>query len=152
MLTVAAALLVGWWVARAAARSACPACVARCCGGTSAAPRTATSRENASYSRINASLTETVEGARTVEALGLGRPGSAQVDRDIAGSYAAERYTLYLRTRFFPTVEVASYLLPSVATLLFGGWLYIRGDRCRWATSPRPRSTCRCSSTPSTAS
>ena len=30
-------------------------------------------RESASYSQINATLTETVEGARTVEALGLGR-------------------------------------------------------------------------------
>ncbi len=85
-------------------------------------------REHASYSKINSSLTETVEGARTVEALGLGQSRIEQVDRDIAGSYAAEKYTLYLRTRFFPSVEVASYLLPSVATLLFGGWLYIRGE------------------------
>jgi ABC-type multidrug transport system fused ATPase/permease subunit len=29
---------------------------------------------------------------------------------------------------FFPSVEVASYLLPGVATLLFGGWLYIHGQ------------------------
>jgi ABC-type multidrug transport system fused ATPase/permease subunit len=84
-------------------------------------------REHASYSKINASLTETVEGARTVEALRLGRSRIEQVDRDIARSYAAERYTLHLRTRFFPSVEVASYLLPSVATLLFGGWLYAQG-------------------------
>ena len=84
-------------------------------------------REHASYSRISASLTETVEGARTVEALRLGRARIDQVDRDIAGSYAAEKYTLHLRTRFFPSVEVASYLLPSVATLLFGGWLYAQG-------------------------
>ena len=84
-------------------------------------------REHASYSKINASLTETVEGARTVEALRLGRSRIEQVDRDIAGSYAAERYTLALRTRFFPSVEVASYLVPSVATLLFGGWLYAQG-------------------------
>jgi ABC-type multidrug transport system fused ATPase/permease subunit len=84
--------------------------------------------EGATYSAINASLTETVEGARTVEALGLGRSRIERVDRDIAGSYAAERYTLWLRTRFFPGVEVASYLLPGVVTLLFGGWLYLRGD------------------------
>jgi ABC-type multidrug transport system fused ATPase/permease subunit len=85
-------------------------------------------RENASYSEINASLTETVEGARTVEALGLQDARIRRGDRDIAGSYAAERYTLFLRTVFFPTVEVASYLLPGVATLLLGGWLYSRGE------------------------
>lgn len=85
-------------------------------------------QENASYSQINASLTETVEGARTVEALGLGRARIRRVDDDIAESYAAERYTLYLRTRFFPTVEVTSYLLPSVLTLLVGGWLHSRGE------------------------
>jgi ABC-type multidrug transport system fused ATPase/permease subunit len=84
-------------------------------------------RESASYSIINASLTETVEGARTVEALGLGQQRIDRIDRDIAGSFAAERYTLGLRTRFFPSVEVA-YLIPTVATLLFGGWLYLRGD------------------------
>src|SRR4029078_5182954 len=35
--------------------------------------------------------------------------------------------TLFLRTVFFPSVEVA-YLIPTVATLLFGGWLYTRGS------------------------
>ena len=61
-------------------------------------------REAASYAAINASLTETVEGARTVEALGLEQArGSTAIDADIAESYAAERYTLYLRTVCFPT-------------------------------------------------
>ncbi len=85
-------------------------------------------RENASYSEINATLTETVEGARTVEALGLQESRIRRTDRDIAGSYAAERYTLFLRTVFFPTIEVTSYLLPGVVTLLLGGWLYSRGE------------------------
>ena len=84
-------------------------------------------RENASYSAINASLTETVEGARTVEALDLGRSAGDRIDGDIAESYAAEKYTLYLRTVFFPSVEVA-YLIPTVATLLFGGCLYTQGS------------------------
>ena len=84
-------------------------------------------RENASYSAINATLTETVEGARTVEALGLGRERVAAIDADIAESYAAERYTLYLRTVFFPSMEL-SYLIPTVATLLLGGWLYTQGS------------------------
>jgi len=42
-------------------------------------------------------------------------------------SYDAERYTLYLRTVFFPSMEIA-YLLPTVLTLLLGGWLYTRGE------------------------
>ena len=84
-------------------------------------------RERASYSRINATLTETVEGARTVEALGLEDEQLRRLDADITESYDAERYTLYLRTVFFPSMEV-SYLIPTVLTLLFGGWLYTQGQ------------------------
>ena len=83
-------------------------------------------REGASYSRINATLTETVEGARTVEALGLGEERIAAIDDDIRESYAAEKYTLYLRTVFFPSMEL-SYLIPTVSTLLLGGYLYMQG-------------------------
>jgi ABC-type multidrug transport system fused ATPase/permease subunit len=82
--------------------------------------------EGETYSTINSSLTETVEGARTVEALGLQQSRIERIDADIAESYRAERYTLGLRTRFFPSVETA-YLIPTVATLLFGGWMYLHG-------------------------
>jgi ABC-type multidrug transport system fused ATPase/permease subunit len=44
------------------------------------------------------------------------------VDDDLAGAYRAERYTLFLRTVWFPTVEV-SYFVPVAATLAWGGWL-----------------------------
>jgi ABC-type multidrug transport system fused ATPase/permease subunit len=124
-LTFGAALLVGWWVALPCLLGVPPLVI-----GLRWYLRRAKDgylRENASYSAINASLTETVEGARTVEALGLARKRREQVDRDIAGSYAAERYTLFLRTVFFPSVEV-SYLLPTVGTLLFGGYLYTQGS------------------------
>ena len=84
-------------------------------------------RESASYSAINATLTETVEGARTVEALGLGPERIAAIDADVKESYDAERYTLYLRTVFFPSMEL-SYLIPTVATLLLGGYLYSQGQ------------------------
>ncbi len=123
--TFTAALFVGWWVALPCLLGVPPLVI-----GLRWYLRRAKDgylRENASYSAIGASLTETVEGARTVEALGLGRERVEQVDNDIAGSYAAERYTLYLRTVFFPSVEVA-YLIPTVATLLFGGWLYTQGS------------------------
>src|SRR3546814_12117191 len=72
-------------------------------------------RENASYSQISETLTESTEGARTIEALGIGHERVAALDADCAGSYAAERYTLRLRTVFFPSLEL-SYLLPTVAT------------------------------------
>ena len=124
-MTFTAALLVGWWVAIPCLLGVPPLVV-----GLRWYLRRAKDgylRENASYSAINASLTETVEGARTVEALDLGQARIDQIDEDIAGSYAAERYTLFLRTVFFPSVEV-SYLIPTVATLLFGGYLYTQGS------------------------
>ncbi len=83
-------------------------------------------RENASYARINASLAETVDGARTVEALGLSGRRIERIDTDIRGSYEAERYTLFLRTVWFPIVELG-YVIPTVATLLIGGWLHVNG-------------------------
>ncbi|MEV8374627.1 ABC transporter ATP-binding protein [Kribbella sp. NPDC056861] len=83
-------------------------------------------RENAAYAQMTSSLAETVEGARTVEALQRYEERVRRTDDDIRGSYNAERYTLGLRTVFFPVVEVG-YLLPIVGTLLFGGWLHING-------------------------
>ena len=83
-------------------------------------------RENAAYAQMTRSLAETVEGARTIEALRLTGRRVRTATRDIRGSYAAERYTLFLRTVWFPVVEVG-YLVPVVATLLFGGWLHIHG-------------------------
>ena len=38
-----------------------------------------------------------------------------------------ERYTLYLRTVFFPSIEI-SYVLPLAAVLGLGGWLYTDGQ------------------------
>jgi ABC-type multidrug transport system fused ATPase/permease subunit len=84
-------------------------------------------RESASYSAINASLAETAEGARTVESLGLQERRTRRIDADIKESYDAERYTLFLRTVWFPAAEIG-YLVPTVATLLFGGWLHIQGQ------------------------
>jgi ABC-type multidrug transport system fused ATPase/permease subunit len=83
-------------------------------------------RENAAYAQMTSSLAETVEGARTIEALRLRDKRVRAGDRDIKGSYGAERYTLRLRTVWFPVVEIG-YLVPIVGTLLFGGWLHIHG-------------------------
>jgi ABC-type multidrug transport system fused ATPase/permease subunit len=83
-------------------------------------------RESASYAAINASVAETAEGARTVEALGLQQRRLDRIDDDIRESFAAERYTLKLRTLWFPSAEIG-YLVPTVATLLVGGFLHAAG-------------------------
>ncbi|WP_121258862.1 ABC transporter ATP-binding protein [Nocardioides ferulae] len=124
-VTVVAALSVGWWVALPLLLGLPPLVVGL--RWYLARAKAGYLRESASYSQINATLTETVEGARTVEALGLASERVEAIDRDIAESYAAERYTLHLRTVFFPSMEI-SYLIPTVATLLLGGWLYTRGE------------------------
>ncbi|GLW26563.1 ABC transporter ATP-binding protein [Microbispora sp. H10670] len=83
-------------------------------------------RENAAYADMTEGLAETVEGARTIEALGLRDRRHERTDRDIARSFAAERYTLGLRMVWFPAVEF-SYVVPVVATLLVGGLFHIEG-------------------------
>ncbi|MGZ4455509.1 MAG: ABC transporter ATP-binding protein [Nocardioides sp.] len=125
VVTFVAAVSVGWWVALPCLLGVPPLVVGL--RWYLARAKDGYLRESASYSAINATLTETVEGARTVEALGLGRERVRAIDADIAASYAAERYTLYLRTVFFPSMEL-SYLVPTVCTLLLGGWLHARGQ------------------------
>jgi ABC-type multidrug transport system fused ATPase/permease subunit len=125
VLTFAAALSVGWWVFLPCLLALPP--LATGLRWYLRRARPGYERESASYSQITTTLAETVEGARTVEALGLGADRIARADADCAASYDAERYTLRLRTVFFPSMEVA-YLLPVVGTLLFGGWLYSRGE------------------------
>ena len=83
-------------------------------------------RESAAYSDMTDGLAETIDGARTVEALRAQHRRAARTQTDIGRSYKAERYTLRLRTVYFPTVE-AGYLLPVVATLLIGGWYFAEG-------------------------
>jgi ABC-type multidrug transport system fused ATPase/permease subunit len=125
ILTFVAAISVGWWVAVPCLLGVPPLVIGL--RWYLARAKDGYLRESASYSAINATLTETVEGARTVESLGLGEERITAVDDDIANSFAAERYTLYLRTVFFPSMEL-SYLIPTVATLLLGGYLYTQGQ------------------------
>jgi ABC-type multidrug transport system fused ATPase/permease subunit len=83
-------------------------------------------RQNAAYSEVTDGLAETVEGARTVDALRRQRDRVRRTDADLRRSFSAERYTLYLRTVWMPYVEIG-YILPVVGTLLIGGWYYLRG-------------------------
>jgi ABC-type multidrug transport system fused ATPase/permease subunit len=81
---------------------------------------------NASYGQLTEGLIETVDGARTVEALRIAHRRTARVERDIRRSYAAERRTLRLRSVYVPIADT-SFILPVATTLLTGGLLHLHG-------------------------
>ena len=83
-------------------------------------------RERETWSRLNAGLAETAEGARTVEALGLQQRRLDRTQADLRTAFAAEVYTLNLRSRWYPVVDL-SFVVPIATTLLLGGWLHARG-------------------------
>jgi len=83
-------------------------------------------RESAAYATINGTITESVEGARTVDALSLGARRRRRLDRDLREAFEAERYTLKLRTVLFPGVDT-SFVLPTVAVLIWGAFLVSTG-------------------------
>ena len=85
--------------------------------------------EGGTYSRINTTLTETVEGVRTVEAMGLAAHRLRRGDDDIEVSGQAERYTMTLRNLLFVVMDLA-FSLPRVLVLLVGAVGYAQG----WAT------------------
>ncbi len=85
--------------------------------------------EGGSYSRINTTLTETVEGVRTVEALRLAQRRRDRGDLDIELSGQAERYTLTLRNLLFAVMDFA-FSTPRVLVLLLGAIGYLQG----WAS------------------
>jgi len=83
-------------------------------------------REGAAWSRLTAGIAETVDGGRTIDALRLQRRRIRRTDDDIREQFAAERYTMFLRTVWFPVVESA-YVIPVTCAILVGGLLYARG-------------------------
>ncbi|ASU82236.1 ABC transporter ATP-binding protein [Nocardiopsis gilva YIM 90087] len=80
-------------------------------------------RELARYGDLVQGMTDTVEGAHTIEALRRADRMRARGDRNIVHAYAAERYTLWIRCVWYPTLDFG-YGLPVAATFLTGGWLY----------------------------
>ncbi|MET7393617.1 ABC transporter ATP-binding protein [Dactylosporangium sp. NPDC005572] len=86
-------------------------------------------REGAAFAGLTDGLTETVEGARTVETLGLRRRRIDRTQEQLGQTYAAARYTLSLRTVWFPLTEFG-YVLPGAVALVAGGWFVFEG----WAT------------------
>lgn len=71
-------------------------------------------------------LAATASGARTVEALRLEERRVRASREALDTSRRTRLYTLYLRSVFFPVVEVA-YILPVAGVLLVGGMLHARG-------------------------
>ncbi|MEU2339475.1 ABC transporter ATP-binding protein [Streptomyces sp. NPDC013172] len=79
--------------------------------------------EGATTSGVAETVTATVAGARTVEAFRL-QEQRIRVSRDaLEANRKARFYTLYLRSVFFPAVEV-SYTVPVAGVLLLGGLLH----------------------------
>ncbi|RJT78406.1 ABC transporter ATP-binding protein [Arthrobacter cheniae] len=83
-------------------------------------------RERETYAVVNGTITETIEGARTVDALSLGALRRKDLDDALGTSFQAERYTLWLRSILFPAADIA-FWLPAAAVLLWGGWLAGQG-------------------------
>ncbi|RKS05863.1 ABC-type multidrug transport system fused ATPase/permease subunit [Nocardiopsis sp. Huas11] len=83
-------------------------------------------RELSSYSDLTQSVTDTVEGAHTIEALGRQARQGALNDQRVHRAYLAERYTLSLRCVWYPSLELG-YLLPVAVTFLVAGLLAADG-------------------------
>ncbi|WEO95208.1 ABC transporter ATP-binding protein [Streptomyces sp. FXJ1.172] len=82
--------------------------------------------EGAATSQTAEIVASTAAGARTVEAFRL-RQRRVTASRDaLEASRRTRFHTLFLRTVFFPAVEV-TYTVPVAGVLLVGGWLHGRG-------------------------
>lgn len=84
-------------------------------------------RESASYATLNGTITESVEGTRTVDALGLGARRRERVRADLREAFAAESRTLNLRTVLIPGMDSAFVIAP-IAVLLWGAFLISEGS------------------------
>jgi ABC-type multidrug transport system fused ATPase/permease subunit len=79
-------------------------------------------RERMSYATMSGTVSETADGARTVDALQLGQRQAARIEGNIRESFYAEMYTMLMRMVWFPTVESA-FALAVATTLAWSGWL-----------------------------
>ncbi|SEB58142.1 ABC-type multidrug transport system, ATPase and permease component [Paramicrobacterium humi] len=83
-------------------------------------------RQLASYARLAGAISETVEGARTIDALNLAAVQRSKIDKALLERRDAERYTLGLRTVWFPSTDMA-FLIPVVAVVAWGAFLTTTG-------------------------
>ncbi|MEV5807424.1 ABC transporter ATP-binding protein [Streptomyces parvulus] len=83
--------------------------------------------EGAATSEVAETLAATVAGARTVEAFHLAGRRVAANREALEVSKRTRLHTLFLRSVFFPAVDV-SYVLPVAGVLLCGGFLHAHGS------------------------
>lgn len=86
-------------------------------------------RESAAYAALNGTITESVEGARTIDALALEQTRRDRLRADLREAFEAERYTLRLRTVLTPGLDTPFMLAP-IILLLWGAFLISHG----WTT------------------
>ena len=84
-------------------------------------------RERMSYATMSGSVSETAEGARTVDAHRLGARQGKRIEGNIRESFYSEMYTLLMRMVWFPTIESA-FALAVATTLAWSGWLALHHD------------------------
>jgi ABC-type multidrug transport system fused ATPase/permease subunit len=84
-------------------------------------------RQLASYATLGGSISETVDGVRTIEALSLAPAQRAKIDAALKERKDSEWYTLWLRSWFFPSTDI-SFLLPVVVVLAWGAYLVSTGN------------------------
>lgn len=82
---------------------------------------------SAAYARLNGVVSETVEHAETVDALGIGNRREAEIGASITEAWSLERFTAALRVRLFMVLDVA-WRAPVVVILLWGGFLASYGQ------------------------
>ncbi|MBO3725254.1 ABC transporter ATP-binding protein [Actinomyces bowdenii] len=82
--------------------------------------------QSAAYARLNGVVSETVEHAETVDALGIGSLREAAIGAALKEAWSLERYTAVLRVGLFLVLDVA-WRAPVVLVLLWGGFLASRG-------------------------
>ena len=79
-------------------------------------------RERMSYATLAGTVSETAEGARTVDALQLGQRQLQRIEGNLRENFYAEMYTLLMRMIWFPIVE-SSFALAVAGTLGWSGLL-----------------------------
>jgi len=84
-------------------------------------------RERMSYATMSGSVSETAEGARTVDAHRLANRQAKRIEGNIRESFYSEMYTLLMRMVWFPTIESA-FALAVATTLAWSGWLALHHD------------------------
>ncbi|WP_435299459.1 ABC transporter ATP-binding protein [Timonella sp. A28] len=83
-------------------------------------------KESAAYTQMYADITESVEGAKTIEALSLSRKRQDIVERGITQSLGAEKRTLNLRTVLIPGMDL-SFAIAPILVLLWGAFMVAQG-------------------------